>query len=249
MAAFDVTEQTFQTEVLERSFQTPVVVDFWAAWCGPCRVLGPTLEKLADEANGEWVLAKVDVDANQSLAAAFGIQGIPAVRAFKDGRQAAEFVGALPEPQVREWLTQLGPSKGDLLVAEAEAAEQRADMETAADRYRQALNEEPARLDAKAGLARAELALRAARDGDEPALRSRLDADPTDVEAAKGLADVAFARGDAQVAFALLIEIIKRTGDEQREAARLHLLSLLDTLAPDDPRALAARRDLANALY
>ena len=245
---YDVSEASFEREVLQRSYETPVVVDFWAAWCGPCRTLGPILERLVREDAGAWILAKLDVDANPGIAAAFGIQGIPAVKAFRDGRQVAEFVGALPEDRVRLWLDQLGPSPATLAVSEGRAAEAAGDLERAADLYRKALADEPGHKEARAALEAAELRLRSA-SLDEAKLRARLDADPTDVEAASGLADLEASRGDLDAAFGLLVEVVRRTSGDERDRARVHLLRLLDTVPPDDPRAIAARRSLSLALF
>jgi putative thioredoxin len=246
-AYLEVTDQTFKTDVLDASFNKPIVVDFWAAWCGPCRALTPVLEKLADEADGAWVLAKVDVDANQQVAGALGIQGIPAVKAFKDGKITAEFTGALPEPQVRNWLAQLGPSAADLLVAEGAEAEARGDLEPAASSYRGALGLEPAHGEASSALARVELQLRAG--GDEEELRERLRSDPHDIDAAIGLADLLAARGDYEEALDLLIAGVRVTAGDERESLRSHLVSLLDTLPTEDPRAQVARRQLALVLF
>ncbi|MDQ3982535.1 MAG: tetratricopeptide repeat protein, partial [Actinomycetota bacterium] len=234
----EVTEATFEADVLQRSFEKPVVVDFWAAWCGPCRALTPVLEKLASETS-EWVLATVDVDANQRLAGAFGIQSIPAVKAFRDGKLVAEFMGALPEHQVRKWLEGLGPSEGELAIVTAEELEKDGRLDEAREAYEQALTAEPGLFAARSGLARVSLARRA-RELDAAALSARADADPTDVDAALGVADLDAAAGRHEQAFARLIETIRQTSGDDREKVRKNLLELFDTLPANDPRSLSA---------
>ncbi len=136
MTVIDVTEETFQAEVVDRSKTTPVVVDFWAAWCGPCRALTPILEKAVTARNGEVELAKLDTDANPRLSAAFRIQGIPAVKAFKDGRVVSEFTGAQPPARVAQFLDALVPSEAEQLVAAGVAAFERGDADAALARGR-----------------------------------------------------------------------------------------------------------------
>lgn len=139
--SIEVTDETFLDAVVERSREVPVVVDFWAAWCGPCRSLGPVLHKLEDEADGSWELATVDVDTNPVVSRGFRIQGIPAVKAFKDGELVAQFNGALPESHVREWLkgftgpppealdtSELEPQIADLLLVVSTGAPSEKDM-------------------------------------------------------------------------------------------------------------------------
>lgn len=244
----DVDEETFVEQVVERSRTVPVVVDFWAAWCGPCRSLGPVLERLADEADGSWVLAKVDVDANQSLASGFGVQGIPAVRAWKDGREVAEFVGALPETQVRQWLSQLGPSAADIEFQQAQDALEKGDEEAAERHLRKTLELEPAHGEARAALERLQLDQRVG-ELDEQDARLRLEANPADIAAVTQLADILAAREDLPSAFDVLVNAVRDYSGDEREHAKSHLLKLLDTLPADDPRAMKARRALSLVLF
>lgn len=150
----DVTDQTFAAEVLDQSGRVPVVVDFWAEWCGPCRMLGPILEGLAQEYQGQFILAKLDVDSNPQTAMQFRVQGIPAVKAFKDGRLVSEFTGALPEPQVRQFLEGLIPSEADLLTRQAFQWEENNQPAMAETNYREALAQKPDHYPAKVGLGR-----------------------------------------------------------------------------------------------
>jgi putative thioredoxin len=243
---FDATEADFEQTVIERSRRLPVVVDFWAAWCAPCRQLTPVLEQAVTERAGKLALAKVDTETNQRLAAAFGIQGIPAVKAFKDGRIESEFTGAQPPAVVARFLDALLPSEADALVAAG-----------AEDDLRRALELEPSRADAGVALARILVARGEREDAlsilaefpgsfaaEGLAARLRLEEDEELRAAFAALDD-----GDQQRGLDTLIEAIAGTRDERREDLRRAVVGVLDQLGVEHPVARESRRKLASALY
>jgi putative thioredoxin len=243
--AVDVNEAQFQTAVLDRSKDVPVVVDFWAPWCGPCRQLTPALERAAAARPGEVELVKVNTDENQNLSRAFGIQGIPAVKAFKDGREVAQFVGALPPPKVESFFDALVPSEAEQLVAAGDEAA-----------LRRALELEPSRRDARVKLAQIlfdqgerdeALGLIDGIEGDFTAeglaARIRLEQEPGYAQAFQ-LLD----QGKREEALDALIAAIP-TADGLKDDIRRAVVGILSTYEQGDPTARSYRLKLSSALY
>jgi len=267
----EVTEATFQAEVVDRSLQVPVVVDLWAEWCGPCKQLTPVLERLAAAGGGTWVLAMVDVDANPRIAQLFGVQAIPTVVAIAGGQPVDAFSGVQPEAQIRQWIDTLITALRDKLpgIKAAEAAEatngveaeppadprftaaeeafERGDLDAAQAAYQQILDAEPANDEAKLALAQVRFAART--QAADPSAIAKADAAPGDLDAQLAAADVEVAHQRVDDAFRRLISAIRSSAGEDRERARAHLVELFNLFPPDDPRVVTARRNLASALF
>lgn len=252
--AIDVTEATFDRDVVELSGKTPVVVDFWAEWCGPCKALTPALEAAEASRGGRVLLAKVDVDANKPLAGRYGVQGIPAVKAFRDGKVATEFVGAVPPAKVEAFFDSLLPSQADELLERGDELS-----------LREAAELEPGRADIAVALGRARL-----ERGAEAEALEAVESHPGDFAAAgiaarvqlaqAGLGTAAFEaldRGEREAALdALLDELVKLTGaqppnldrEEARDLLRRAIVGILSEVDPADPSAREYRRKLSAAL-
>ncbi|MGW9024368.1 tetratricopeptide repeat protein [Streptomyces sp. NPDC055722] len=274
----DVDEAGFERDVLQRSTEVPVVIDFWAEWCQPCKQLSPVLERLAHEYSGRFVLAKIDVDANQMLMQQFGIQGIPAVFAVVAGQALPLFQGAAPEQQIRATLDQLvqvaeerfgltgltvdpdaepggaeTPAQApagpyDALLEAAVQALDAGDLGGAVQAYRNVLSDDPGNTEAKLGLAQAEL-LQRVQDLDPQQVRKNAAEKPGDVAAQIAASDLDLVGGHVEDAFGRLVETVQRTAGEDRDTARLRLLELFEVVGAEDPRVTAARRALARALF
>ncbi|MFG3707873.1 tetratricopeptide repeat protein [Micromonospora sp. NPDC047670] len=255
VSVIDVSEATFQSEVLERSLTTPVIVDFWAEWCEPCKQLSPVLERLATEGGGAWVLAKIDVDANPRIAQMFRVQGIPMVYAVVGGQPIDAFSGVVPEAQLRQWIQAVLKAGGvtvaepeDPRLDEADDALMSGDLDAAERAYKKILAESPADAAAEAGLAQVGLARRVA-GADPGAAIAAAQANPDDVEAQLLAADIEVLSGQAEAAYARLVGLVRRTAGDDREKVRQHLVGLFAVAGPEDPAVASARRALASALF
>jgi putative thioredoxin len=235
MTAVDVTDATFETEVMQRSKDVPVVVDLWAPWCGPCRTLGPIIEKVIDETEGQVALVKVNVDENPQISQAFGVQSIPLVVAVKDGQPVDGFLGAHPEATVRQFVERLLPTAEEQAFAALLAAGDEASL-------RQALEVDPGNEDAVVALA--ELLVERGETEEALALLARVPESERvrHVAAMARLGDEPTDDYDAK-----LTALLDRVRDD--DEARQEYVDILELLGPDDPRTAGYRRQLTSRLY
>jgi putative thioredoxin len=255
----DVTEATFEAEVLQRSMTTPVVIDLWADWCGPCHQLAPVLEQAVAARNGDVVLARIDVDANQALAAALGVQGIPAVKAVVGGRLVAEFVGVQPKAAVERFLDQIAPRRApEPAVPEAPAVI----TDETIKGWQETLATEPGNAEARIGLAKVALgngdhaeALKLLgpvehEAGAAPLLAAaRLAATAADDGSEFAEAAAKATAGSPEAALESLLAAVRSGDGDRRDGARRLMLDVFKLLGDDDPRTMRYRRGLMTALY
>jgi putative thioredoxin len=268
----DITEASFQPEVLDRSFQLPVLVELSSARAAGSAQLSPLLEALARQSGGSWILARIDVDANPRIAQALQVQAVPTVFAVINGQLLPGFQGVLPDDELREFIravlaagqeaglaggtvpdddiapTQAVPEEpDDPRLAAAEDALERGDYTQAAQRYQDILDVEPA--NAQVAMALRQVRLFERIDSLDPAVAAGADATPDDLQAQLAAADFAFAANDATAAFDRLLALLARSGAADRETLRERLLEYFELLGSDDPRVGPARRELARVLF
>lgn len=270
----DVNESDFEYQVLAYSQQIPVVVDFWAEWCAPCRVLGPQLERLAEEAQGNFRLAKVNVDQNQNLALRYAVRSIPAVKAFRNGQMVSEFIGVQPEPRLRDFIRSIAPTDSDLLLEKGNTLLSAYKAAQAELTFRKALETTPGNTGCMLGLSKSLLQQGEGQESlqiliDFPPSREYSSAqnllplaqalvnhakspdefaeDPLDASFKNALRLVV--RGNIEAALDGLLDILRENKRYRDGKARLVILGLLETLGNESPIAQEYRKELATVLF